>query len=244
MAFGSIVGDLVGGVASAFGAYRQNQANERLAQKQMNFQERMSNTAVQRQIADLKAAGINPMLAANLGGSSTPGGASSVAQNELEGVSNSARGMSRTKAEIDNLKATNLNLAQQNKLLDAQTRQAEASTAATLSNTALDQFRIPEMQANAGMRSASAKNLLASTDMTGVNIARSLFHHQYGYGHIASAARGANFLREITGNADRIRRGITLGPNGKRVKEVLGNVYTATGKGMKKLFSHYGNYRD
>lgn len=48
---------------------------EQQAQKQMDFQERMSNTSYQRAIDDLRKSGLNPALAYQQGGASTTTGA-------------------------------------------------------------------------------------------------------------------------------------------------------------------------
>lgn len=58
-----------------------NAASAASIQKQMDFQERMANTSYQRGMADMRKAGLNPILAYKQGGASTPGGGAYTAQN-------------------------------------------------------------------------------------------------------------------------------------------------------------------
>jgi hypothetical protein len=103
----SLLGELAIGALGYKGTKDQNVASASQAQNQMDFQERMSNTAVQRRMADLQKAGINPIIAGSKE-ASTPAGAMAPQFNKATvALSNlgTAAGIANTMANT--LKTTN-----------------------------------------------------------------------------------------------------------------------------------------
>lgn len=103
------IGPIIGGIGDYFSGQATNEANAEQAAMNRQFQERMSSTSYQRSTKDMMAAGLNPMLAYQQGGASSPGGSMATMQNPMSGAISSALAIGRQKAEIENIKADTAN---------------------------------------------------------------------------------------------------------------------------------------
>lgn len=141
----SSVGGLMDDFTGVTSAREANAANSANADKQMAFQERMSNTAYQRSMQDMQKAGLNPILAARNGGASSPAGASA----DIKAVPSRMGSIANTA------------LAAYTGITQSQKAIAEAGEAD--SRAALNQVSVANVAADTEQKGHSSKNLEAET---------------------------------------------------------------------------------
>ncbi len=131
------------GVLNYLGQRKANVQNIKLAREQMAFQERMSSTAYQRSMADLRKSGLNPMLAFQQGGASSPGGAQATMRSETEQAVSSAKAGGMMASELKSMASSRELMYNQSRLA----ANASAREAANVQVLQRDQV-LKELQAN------------------------------------------------------------------------------------------------
>lgn len=157
-----LISTALSGGAQLLGTYMTNQASSAQAARQMDFQERLSGTAHQREVEDLKAAGLNPILSAGGPGASTPQGSQAPMQDYGAGIQKTIetaialraqnKEMEAKDAQIENIKADSGNKIMQSALIENQT----ASAAKDIEHKTI-QNRILSKTAEAAIKKAIAE---------------------------------------------------------------------------------------
>lgn len=160
---GAAVGATVGaGASSALSQQETNKMQMELAGRQTQFQADMSNTAHQREVADLRAAGLNPILSAKYGGASTPPGATAVISNPMADLPNNVNSASRLR--LDSMLNKELLATEKSKQL---ANSAAASEAISRARKTDFEAVIAETEA-AYRRSWLGRNMFAARDIAAV----------------------------------------------------------------------------
>lgn len=160
MGWSSFGGDVLGFI----GNERTNKANAKQAAKNRQFQERMSSTAHQREITDLRAAGLNPILSATGGhGASTPGGAQATMTNSAKDAGEKIRANQSLQAQLKNVNADTDNKKENTQLQ----KKAQEKTDQEIQNllAGMDLYKAQTLQAENSAKSVDIQNQLSQMDL-------------------------------------------------------------------------------
>lgn len=159
----------VAGVASFIGGERANRANVRLSRENREWQERMSNTAYQRAVEDMRLAGINPALAYMQGGASSPGGSVATVDDAVGPAVSSAMHGSRLSQELKIMRQQHENM------MDEGQRIRDSAMESRMRSTLLSkQTRLLDLDEQAKARMLAAGGPEASVRLTEAQIRAAL----------------------------------------------------------------------
>lgn len=147
------------GGASLLGGILGNSASAKQAAKNRDFQERMSSTSHQREVADLRAAGLNPVLSGTGGtGASTPSGSTATQEDVVTPAIASALSVVRTMADSQKTLAEAITETHRPQLLQNQADQALATANSARETAKLTITQDEIAQADRDMKRAIAED--------------------------------------------------------------------------------------
>lgn len=190
--FASILPAVIGGAFNAFSSWQTNEANIDQSNAMMAFQDKMSRTQHQREVADLRAAGLNPILSATGGsGAAVPSGSKATLENPMKDFTdtmiNSAKASGeyylnkeKTKTEKTNQKvnqALETKLSQEGKAqgLENKVKEVESAFDTSRFGRALMKFK---------------RALSGAGDLAGLGVKAALMSKIGNLGGLVSSAKG------------------------------------------------------